>query len=349
MGDVLYATREAVKTALDAAETSRSNSRIDRALAAASDKVEGALHRVFYPWHGTKYFDWPNQDGGVFRLWLDESEIIALDSITSGGISLDITQVLLEPQRYGPPYDRIEVNRDTIGAWTQGVTFQRSIAATGTWAGCPTVTDPAGHLVGLINSSVTSLVVSDSNAVGVGSILTVDTERMLVTEKRSVSTGQTLQADLADLDNATLMLVTDTTVFAQGEVLTLDSERVRVTDSVGSNLVVERGVDGTALAIHSGSVIYAARQCTVTRGALGTTAAAHADLAPVTTVRIPGLIVQYAIAETLIELEMQASAYARTRPTGTAGKAQLVSESGPTDIRNQALTSFGRCARQRAI
>lgn len=54
-----YATREQVKQALDIKESARSDLQIDIAIEAASDSVDGLLHRVFYPQVMTRYFDWP--------------------------------------------------------------------------------------------------------------------------------------------------------------------------------------------------------------------------------------------------------------------------------------------------
>lgn len=54
-----YVTREQVKQALDVKAPARSDLQIDLAIQAASDSVEGLLHRVFYPQDMTRYFDWP--------------------------------------------------------------------------------------------------------------------------------------------------------------------------------------------------------------------------------------------------------------------------------------------------
>jgi hypothetical protein len=60
MGDIMYATREDVRHAVDEAGASRDATEIDRALAAATEKINGTLKRDFAPWTGTKYFDWPS-------------------------------------------------------------------------------------------------------------------------------------------------------------------------------------------------------------------------------------------------------------------------------------------------
>jgi hypothetical protein len=351
MGDILYATREDVRHAVDAAGTTRDNAEIDRALAAATEKINGALKRDFAPWTGTRYFDWPNFDTTVFRVYVDsDAQAISLSALTSGGQSIDVSQVNLEPSLNGPPYDTIEVNRDTVGSLTQGITFQRSVVATGLW-GYDLTERSAGALVGAVNASADQLTLSDPVAVGVGSLLRVDGERMVVTEKSSVATGQAALTNLADEESDRLLVVADGTVFRVGETISMDAERCWIDDILGNTLVLKRAVEGSLLSTHAGSLIYSPRLATVARGQLGTTAANHSDGTPLNLHLFPPLIRQYAIAEALIELQMQASSYARTRPAagGIGGRGIPISETGPVDIRDQAMSAHGRYGRARAI
>ena len=55
-----YCTRDDVKLAPDFAETTRGNSRIDRALVSVSDIIDGQMKRRFYPIDTTYKWDWPN-------------------------------------------------------------------------------------------------------------------------------------------------------------------------------------------------------------------------------------------------------------------------------------------------
>jgi hypothetical protein len=60
-----YATREEIKAELDMKETARSNARIDRALADATEAVRRAVPPpIFYPVLTTRYFDWPDPSTG---------------------------------------------------------------------------------------------------------------------------------------------------------------------------------------------------------------------------------------------------------------------------------------------
>src|ERR1044072_2248044 len=127
-----YATREEIKAELDVKETARANSRIDRALADATEPLHGLCHRVFYPELDTRSFDWPGgQYARPWRLWLDACEGISVTTLTSGGVAIAAPDFFLEPNQYGPPYNRIEIDLDSSAAFSSGDTHQRAITITG--------------------------------------------------------------------------------------------------------------------------------------------------------------------------------------------------------------------------
>ncbi|MES9522463.1 hypothetical protein [Streptomyces capoamus] len=344
-----YATREDIMHALDVQTTARNRRQIDAALEAASRAVEGLCHRQFYPSVDTKYFDWPtSQYRPSWRLWLDDSTLISLTSVTSGGVAIDLADVLLEPNRSGPPYTRLELNIGTSAAWGGGSTYQRDITITGLW-GYRNDETTLGALTAAVPTSTATTVTVDgptSAAVGVGSVLRLDSERLLVTERRQTSTGQTgtLTASKGD----TTLTVADGTAFAVDEVLLLDAERVRVDDIAGNTLVVERAYDGTVLAAHAAATIYAPRTLTVTRGALGTTATAHSGGATVYVWQPPGLIRQLVKAEAIWALLQERAGWFRKSSTAGNSSAE-VSRSALDALRDQAYTEHGRKARHRGI
>jgi hypothetical protein len=351
MGDIMYATREDVRHAVDEAGASRDATEIDRALAAATEKINGTLKRDFAPWTGTKYFDWPSLDTTVFRVYLDcDAQLIRLDSLTSGGLPINVAQVNLEPNLSGPPFNIIEVNRSTIGSYTQGSTFQRSIAATGLW-GFDLTEKATSTLSGTLAAGAAQLTLPAGTGVGVGTILRLDSERAIVTDLASVDTGQVCLSSLADDDADRLMTVADPTKFAVREVISMGAEQCEVLDIQGTTLVLRRAVSGSLLTTHAGDPVYAQRLASIDRGQLGTTAAQHTGGTTLNRHVFPALIRQYAIAEALIELSMQASSYVRTRPAsgGIGGRGVPLAETGPADIREQALSAFGRYGRARAI
>jgi hypothetical protein len=350
-----YATREDVKSALDLKETARSNGQVDRAIDAASRVVEGLCHRRFYPEVDTRYFDWPDQYARPWRLWLDDSELITLTSISSGGVAIPTGNVNLEPNRDAGPFNRVEIQLDTSSAFGGGSTTQRDITITGLW-GYRDDESPASTAAAGIGSSVTTLVVSDASAVGVGQVLRIGAERLIVTERAMASTGQTLQTPIDAAKNSETLAVTDGTAFTAGEVLLLDAERMRINDIAGNNLIVTRSWDGSTLAAHTAPTIYASRALTVTRGALGTTAAAIAQDAAIYRWNPPGPVRTLVIAEAVTTLLQESSGYARTTGVGTASRqvgggnvTKTEYGAGLDALRAQVYISHGRKARVRAV
>lgn len=350
-----YATREDVKSALDLKETARSNGQVDRAIDAASRVVEGLCHRRFYPEVDTRYFDWPDQYARPWRLWLDDSELIELTAISSGGVTIPTADVNLEPNRDAGPFNRVEIRTSTSSAFGGGSTAQRDITITGLW-GYRDDESPAGTVTAAVSDSATTLVVSNAGTVGVGAVLRIGTERLIVTERAMTSTGQTLQTPVTAAKNSETLAVTDGSMFSVGEVLLLDAERMRINDIAGNNLIVERGWDGFTLAAHTAPTIYVARSLTVVRGALGTTAAAIAQDAAVYRWNPPGPVRTLVVAEAVTTLLQESSGYARTTGVGTASRqvgggnvTKTEYGAGLDALRAQVYISHGRKARTRAV
>lgn len=344
-----YCTREMVKSALDIKATARDDSQVDRAIEAASRTVESTLKRVFYPLDATRYFDWPNsQRARPWRMWFNQYDCVSLTSVTSGGVSIPLNTVFLEPVNAGPPYTYMEVDISTTSSFSPGQTWQHSLAVVGTW-GYSANTASAGALaVAITSTTATTATITDSSQLGVGSVLLIDTERLLVTDRAMVSTGQTQQSGAETATNNDVALtVTDGTKYTVGETLLLDSERMLIVDIAGNVLTVKRAWDGTALATHSSATIYAPRLLTVTRGALGTTAATHLISAGISRYVYPGLVVDLAVAEAINALLQETSGYART--VGEGDSMRLASGAGLADIRAQAISANGRKARQRVV
>lgn len=343
---VWYCTREDVKTALDSMETARNNTQVDRACEAAARSVEGQLKRRFYPLTATRYWDWPNdQRAYPWRLWFDQHDLISLTTLVSGGVTVPSTGYFLSPVNTGPPYTSIELRLDSQYAFSVGATFQRSVQITGLW-GYTQDEDTAGALAAAVSDTTSaSINVSDSSAIGVGSILRIDSERLIVTAKAALTTGQT--GTLTALDSADQLAVSDGTKFTVGEVLTLDTERMLIVDIIGNTLTVKRAWDGTVLAAHTTATIYAARTLAVQRGALGTTAATHANATPIAVHRFPGLVRNLAVAEALLTLGLEPAGYVRTMLRGDSRGKPI--ETTIDDLRKQALDAHGRHVRHRAV
>lgn len=352
---IWYATREQVKDSLEAAHGSRANKVIDRCLEAASRAVEGQLRRRFYPERRTVGFDWPNsQYAPPWQLWLEGNEIISIETLTAGGTAISASDYILRrSDDIGePPYNILEIDLSSSAAFQAGTTPQQAISILGLFGWSNTDTSIAhGSLGGNINSSVTTLVLNPSSGVypvGVGSIVLIGTERVILTERRMSDTTQNLQSTMAAQKADTVVDVTDGTAFAIGELLLLGSERMRIDDISGNNLIVERAYDGTLLTAHSANEdVYAARTFTAQRGALGTTAASHTAADSAYAHTFPGLVNELAIAEAVVMLEQNTSGYARV--VGSGASAREAVGQGLMDIRARAIEAYGRVSRSAAI
>ncbi|GAA1749437.1 hypothetical protein [Nonomuraea bangladeshensis] len=342
----VYTTREAVKSALDVKLTARSDPQVDRAIESASRAVEGLLHRRFYPERRTMSFDWPNaQLARPWRLWLDANELIEVEALTVGGEEIPSSDYFLRPDD-GPPYRRIEIDLDSSAAFSAGGTHQRAISITGVY-GYRADESPAGVLAAALNATQTSVTVTDSAAIGVGDLIRVGDERMLVTGKAMASTGQTLQSPLNTSAADALVAVTDGTAYQPGEVILLDAERMLIVDVAGNSLVVKRAWDGSVLAAHTGSTVYALRALTVERGAVGTTAATHNSGAAIVRHEVPATVRELVEAEAINTLLQRQSGYARS--IGSGENEREVAGRALREIRDQAYAMYGRKARIRGV
>jgi hypothetical protein len=353
-----YTSRETVARALEAKETARRNAQIDRAIEAASDTIDGGaqganrgaglLHRRLWPETATRYFDWP-ADSRPWRLWLGQHDLISVTSLTAADEAIAASDYFLRPDD-GPPYDRIEIDLGGPAAFTAGTTTQRAVAITGVW-GYTADTAPAGALNGAINASVTSLTVTDSSQVGVGDLIVIDTERLLVTNKTMADTGVNIAAAdslTATKNDVSITLSTATNAPAVDEVILIDSERMLVTDVAGTVATVIRAYDGTVLAAHAAAAdIYAPRALTVRRAATGSTAASHSDAAAVSRWVAPPLVRDLALGLALNQVLQEGSGYARV--AGAGDHQREFTGRGIAALTKDVCRAYGRRARTGAV
>lgn len=347
-----YATREDVKAALDFKQTARADRAIDRALHTASRGVDALCRRRFYPELATRSWDWPNsQRARPWRLWLDENELVSVTEVTTGGETVPLAAVLLEPNQYGPPYNQVQLDiSSATSGWISGDTHQRSITITGLYAGCRIDETTLGVTTGALTDTATTIGVdADTSALaGVGSLLRLGTERVIVTGRTQVATGQTLTADLDAQAKTALVAVSDGEGFAVDETVLIDGERMLIVDIAGDTLIVRRAWDGSTIATHtSGTAVYAPRTLTLTRGALGTTAAAHSSGATIHRFDPPSLVHQLSLAEAInIVLQEQAGWFRTASGGSTSREASLAAL---TALRTQVYDALGRKARLRGV
>jgi hypothetical protein len=347
-GTPWYATREQAMNALDFTESAKARIRIDRALASATDIVRGQLKRDFWPVQATRYWPWPVPGRtSTWRLWLDQDEIISLDTLVAGGITIATGDYLLEPVNDGPPYDRIEINLGSDASFESGpLTDQRSIAGTGLFGYTDTAAD-AGTIAETLDDTETAVDVSDSAAIGVGDLIQVADERMVVTGKQLLDTGQTVSTGGIDNQRGTTALpVSSGAAFTADEQIMVGSERMRIADIAGNILVVDRAVNGSVIAAHaSTTAIYAYRTLTVTRGVLGTDPAAHNNGSAVSRWVPPALVTSYCLAEALNIIEQDPTGWART--AGSGDNARQMSATALKRIADLAKAAHGRAGQMR--
>jgi hypothetical protein len=333
--------------------SARARAEINRAIASASRSVDAFCARPpesFAPVLATRTFDWPDAaQARAGRLWLDDQPLASASRIESADVEIVAADYFLRPDN-GPPFGYIEIDRASAAAFAGGLTAQRSIEITGIWLAAPPENAAAGALAEALDATETEVQVSATGAalVDVGSILLCESERMIVTERAMLDTTVNTGSALAESVASRSLTVADGTAFVAGELLLIESERVLVNDIAGNVLILERAIDGTALAAHDAGVdVYASRSLTVTRGALGTTAATHADTTALT-VHVPAAsVAELTEAYALTALSNRSSGYAQTpgagensrRPTGTS----------IPELERRVWDAYGNKVRHRAV
>jgi hypothetical protein len=348
---VWYCTREDVKTALDSKMTAYSDSRVDMAIAAGAQGVEGLLHRRYYPEITTRYRDWPNYDySQTWRLYLGNNELISLTTLTSGGTVIPAQNYILRrlDDLVEPPYTVLEINLSQNSAFAGGTTFQQAIAMAGTFGYRDDQISSNGTLVTTVNNSITTVDVTNSVLIGVGSLIVLDTERMQVTARSALTTGATITSQM-DSSNAFVNCpLSNGALVNEGETIYIDNEVMIVRRIIGNNATVQRAWDGSTLALHSGgATVYAPRHLTVTRAVLGTTAAGHTSGVTVMVQDYPGIVKELNIAYALNTVLQKNSGYARTAGTGDHQKE--FTGRGIAQLESDAMAAVGRRNRVAAI
>lgn len=348
-----YATREDVKLALDYKDSIPTDPRIDRAIDAASRKIDRVLARQFYPFFGTRVFDWPTHQYEIpWKLWLGQNECCALPStvtISNGTVTVPATDYFMRPDDAfdrGVPFTKMEINLGSQSAFNSGTTHQRAIGITSVF-GYTKDTTSVGTLLASTTSGATSVTVSNSGPTGVGSTLVVDSEYMIVTDRSMVVTAGQSIGSLAANAGVTSVPVTagQGATYSNREVITIDAEDMLITKVIGDTLIVKRGWNGTVLAAHNASTaIYAPRVCTVQRASVGTSAASHNNGAALSAHRPPQAVSELCIAEAATTAIAEMSGYAQS--VGEQGATTRLGVGLPKKW-DDAMAAYGRQMRIR--
>lgn len=345
--EVAYCTREQVQRTLNLADTPELNSRVDSAIMSGARQIFGLLHRAFYPRTQTLTFDQP--EAGI--LWLEDYGVelaAAPTQILSGTQTMTAgTDVLLRPIT-GPPYRWLEASYAGTVFWQSINTPQGAVSITGDF-GYPPNPIVAGTLASTPTSTSATIALSDSSTVGVGSLILIDSERLLVSDKTMSATGATITADPTNSKAAVTLAVSSGALINPGEMILVDSERMQVEYVVGNNLTVRRAVNGSALAAHTiGATVSAPRTASVLRARLGTTAASHSSGATITRLDAPSLVSELNLAYAITNNERALAAYSRT---GSPDTTSLYRDKGRgiAELAADTVAAYGRQMRSRAV
>ncbi len=297
MGSPAYATVEQVSAALDFKASAYEATRLNRLVLSASRRIDLMLHRHFFPLTETRSYHL----GGGGGFWL-EADLFSLTAVTADTVAITISTVTLHPAV--APFHWISqtgVDIDVTGVWT----FSQD-------------TTPAGALAEALDNSETAVDVTDSSLVGVGDLILVDTEQMVVTAKTQLDTGVDFSSGGTTADKSDNAITLDGAGLKVGESILADSERMLIVEynSATEIATVKRAWDGSVLATHTTPSVFAPRTLTVERDAVGTTAATHSDTTAITRNLAPGPIVDLCIAEAISTYEQESSGYGRTVGSG---------------------------------
>lgn len=366
-----YATREEVARALDVKAAAYNSAQLDRQIVAATDSAEDLCKRFFFSVVAQYTFDWPNfQYAYPWRLWLNQFELAAQPTLFESGF-YTASPVVFPPGSYicgpvnsGPPFTYIDLRRDQNYSFGNNTTPQNDIAITGSF-GFWTKTSPVGTLAAAMTDTTGTTVqssVASGAGPGVGDVLNIDSEKMIIQDASYVSSGVLSSSGCTTASAADNTLgVPSGPAFNVGETLILDSETMLIVNILGNNLVMKRAWEGSVLSTHStGVTIYVRRSLTVLRGALGTTAATHSVNAPMSINTVPALVKQLAVAEALVGTVQEPGGYtsgttANSRANDVYGgttHAQVrepIPGVGIAGLRDHVYTLYGRKARSRVI
>lgn len=349
---IRYATREQVMRVGDIRETARANAQIDRLLLSSTEQVEQLTHRVFYPLVDTRQFDWPARGSGA-PAWdfdLGPNEMISVSAVVSGGVTLGASTYALRryDERNSPPYTYLQLDTASASAFSSGSNPRRSLDITGLY-GFRDDNSSAGATASSIDADDTSVNITDSSRVGTWSLIRLGTERLHVTRRALLTTGQTLTVAAASNAAATTLTVADSSGIFPDEIITVGAERMLVEDvPTSTTLIVHRAWSGSVLGAHSiGATLYAPRTLTVERGVLGTTAAAHNSATALELFEFPSLAQQLTIGLTIEGKANEDGGYART--TGSGDNEREATARSLRALEKRVYATLGRMQRSDAV
>src|SRR5882762_10294767 len=341
MVTIWYASMEDVKRAADISSSAGKDAEVMQALDESSDAVEKLCRRVFYPTVATRQFPWPQDWTQNARiLELGKNELISVSSVVNGdGQTVAPSSISLHPADTGPPYSTV-LNTDAFLAATAfPLAMGASITVSGTY----------GHKINeqsvattTTNLSGTTVTVNNSSKLGIGSLIRIGNERLVITAKGWTDSLNAVPITLTNLSSDDTFTVTSGASYFIGEMLLIESERMIIRDIVGNKLIVKRAVDGTVLNAHTTiTLVNVARLLTVERAVLGTTAIDTPSPTAVQLFVFPPLVRRLARAEALNALQQDSASYAHMAGS-TSDRATPMNIHALDELRIRVQLAHGR-------
>ena len=342
-----YLGRESLKRAVGISGSAVEDRLIDRYIEAASEDVERLLYgRRFMPVTATRLYPWPRRKGSSWVLYTHE-DLLAITTLQSKAQDASPTTIaaadyFVEPQRSGPPYDRIEIDFSSTAAFEAGDTPQRSISVAGRWAYSED-TKAAGTLrtAAGLTAAATAMLCSDGSLIEVGDTLLIDTESTFVSGKTNAAeeNNDLLNGAVGEATETVSVTVDLGTRYAVGEVIQVDSEKMLIEAISGNVLTVKRAYDGSLLASHlDNAAVNVFRSLTIVRGVNGTTAATHALAAAVVKYAPPADVWLYVLAKAILDHKQSQSGWTGQIGVGE-GAVAVRAESIPM-LREQLIQKY---------
>ena len=313
-----YTSREALKRAVGLFGTSR-HAQIDRTVEAVSNSISKQTRRRFIPETATKLYKWPQRfSDNTTTLWTG-ADLLSVTTLQTKAQDTSPTTIassdyFLEPNTYGPPYDRIEIDQSSTSSFESGDTQQRSISVLGSW-GYSNNTSSAGTVVSGLSSSTTAttMVISDGSLIDVGHTLLIESEQIFVSDRTSAAEpNNDLLDGVLTADRSETVTVDDGSRYFVNEVILVDAEQMLITNITGNVLTVTRAYDGTTLASHSNNTaVHVFRSLTIERGVNGTTAATHANSTAISKYDVEYAIQELTISMALAQLAQEGASWGR--------------------------------------
>lgn len=306
-------------------------------LLAASRDIERQTLRRYFPVIATDDYRWPPLHiAASWEVWTEDDLLsVSLLQVAAAGQNaspVSLTNYFLEPQQFGPPYNRIEVDLSSSDVFQSGPTPQRSVQITGAWGFCSTTLVAGTLAVAITDAAATLLVCSNASRIDQGDVLLIGSEAIYVDSPRTqVDTAATLSGDIDAQKSTQTVGLSDGTKVNTGETILIDAESMLVQSITGNNATVIRGWDGSTLAAHtSGAHVYAPRGLTIQRGVNGTTAATHLTNAPIAKYQAPANIRRIVRADAIGTFQQDQASWGRT-----VGAGDMAAE-----FQGKALKSF---------